>query len=84
MTYSLDVEAMHPEQHVAAVVCVQSVRQVVQASGEALLVESSVDVDDVHLWRVTVLHHPHHHQQVVPHSFTHDTHLEVTMATGAE
>lgn len=65
-----------PEQQVAAVVIPRTGRrQFSQPSGEVLMVEAGVEVDNVHRGGVAVLHRRRHHQQVRLHTLPQAAHL---------
>lgn len=73
---SLWVVLVDPGQQVAAVIVVQPCSgKLSEADRELLMVQAGVEVHDVYVGRVAVLHPPHHHQQVFLHTSSHSTHL---------
>lgn len=65
-----------PEQQVGAVVWFQSRNsKSSQPSRETPMVQSSVNIHDVHLWRVAVLHQPRHSQKVLFYTLPQTAHL---------
>lgn len=74
--YSLRIVAVGPEQQVHAVIWIWSrSSQSAQPSGEAAVVQSGIKVQDVHVRRITVLHHACHCQQILLHALPQRAHL---------
>lgn len=77
---SLGVVVVDPEEEVAAVVTGRARRRgLCQTGGEVVVVQSSVEVEDVHGGWVAVHHRPGHGQQVLLHTPPQAAHLHTYM-----